>query len=115
MPRTDDFVIQSLPVPVQNSNTPMPSVRRGMHEVLQVHVPIIRRCYPYLGLKPPLKHLFSGELEHEVEFLLVLAKESKSGHAAKQSGSLKQTFGVFRVQSEELTGSLFAKTPTIGR
>ena len=65
----------------------------GLGESLLVH----------LGLKTTFQKLLGGQLKDEIELELIIRQQAVATHTSQQSGSLKDAFGILRVQSEQRT------------
>jgi len=59
-----------------------------------------------LGLESALQQLLCCQLKNSIEFQLVVSQQTVTAHSTEECGSLKNTFGVFRVQCQQGTCGL---------
>ena len=59
-----------------------------------------------LGLESTFQQLLCRQLEDGIEFQLVLGQQTVTVHSAEEGGSLENTLGVLRIQSQQGTSRL---------
>jgi hypothetical protein len=59
-----------------------------------------------LGLQTTFKQLLGGKLKNEIEFELIIGKETVTAHTTKKGGSLEDTLGILGVKGEQCTSDL---------
>lgn len=62
--------------------------------------------FEHFGLEATLKKFLCGELQNEIQLLLILTKKTVGLHLAQNGGTLKKSLGILLWKSEQVTGSL---------
>jgi hypothetical protein len=59
-----------------------------------------------LGLQTTFKQLLGGKLKNEIEFELIIGKETVTAHTTKKGSSLEDALRILGVKGEQCTGNL---------